>query len=276
MIAGGVEFDTPPISNSGATLAEPGHAFYLFADRDAVSEGAITVSYPFLLRFSGSVRGLKVGAPVEYLGIQIGQVEHITLGYDASQGRTIKVLIAIQPERMNGGEVPSKEMVLKEMGDLVREGMQARLNSGSLIGGSLFVDLIPNVAEKGELVQEGDYPELPTSDSEYSQISRQLASIVERVQSIPIEDIGVDLQGSLKALRSVVDDLQRGDVANKAAGLMDNLKKATVGLDGTIVQLEQTLRSIDQTIAPDSALSHTLTETLEDISDAAKSMDKRR
>ena len=274
LIAGGVEFDTPPISNFGATLAEPGHAFYLFADRDAVSEGAITVSYPFLLRFSGSVRGLKVGAPVEYLGIQIGQVEHITLDYDASQGRTIKVLIAIQPERMNSGEVPSKEMVLKEMGDLVREGMQARLNSGSLIGGSLFVDLIPNVAEKGELVQEGDYPELPTSDSEYSQISRQLASIVERVHSIPIEDIGVDLQGSLKALRSVVDDLQRGDVANKAAGLMDNLKKATVGLDGTIAQLEQTLRSIDQTIAPDSALSHTLTETLEDISDAAKSMEQ--
>ena len=94
------------------------------------------------------------------------------------------------------------------------------------------------------------------------------------MHSIPIEDIGVDLQGSLKALRSVVDDLQQADVANKAAGLMDNLKKATDGLDGTMAQLQQTLRAIDQTVAPDSALSHTLTEALDDISSAAKSMEQ--
>jgi len=274
LIAGGVEFDTPPVIKAEVPAAEPDYEFYLFADRDAVSEGAITVSYPFLLRFSGSVRGLKVGAPVEYLGIQVGQVQHITFDSDAEQGRHINVLIGIQPERMSSGELLTEEMVHQEIGDLVREGMQARLHSGSLIGGSLFVDLIPDVADKGVLVQVGRYPELPTSDNEYSQIARQLASIVEHVHDIPFEDIGVDLQGSLKALRSVFDDLQQGDVANKAAGLMGNLKKATDGLDGTFVQLEQTLRAIDQTIAPDSALSHTLTETLEDISDASKSMEQ--
>jgi len=274
LISGGVEFDTPPVIKAETTVAEPDHEFYLFADRDAVSEGAITVSYPFLLRFSGSVRGLKIGAPVEYLGIQVGQVEHIAFDNDAAQGRHINVLIGIQPERMGSGDVLTKEMVHKEIGYLVHDGMQARLHSGSLVGGSLFVDLIPNAAEKGGFMQAGRYPEIPTSDNEYSQIARQLASVVERVHSIPIEDIGLDLQGSLKALRSIAADLQRGDVANKAASLMDNLKIATNGLDGTIAQLEQTLRSIDQTVAPDSALSHTLTETLEDISDAAKSMEE--
>jgi paraquat-inducible protein B len=143
-----------------------------------------------------------------------------------------------------------------------------------LIGGSLFVNLVPNVGKGAELVQSGIYPELPTSDNEYNQIARQLAAIVERVHSLPIEDIGKDLQASLKSLRSVATDLQSGDVANKTAALMNNLKKATDGLDSTFEQLDQTLRSIDQTMAPDSALSHALNETLDDISDASKSMEQ--
>lgn len=274
LIAGGVEFDTPPVLNADVTLAEQDHSFYLFANRDAVSDGEIFVSYPFLLRFSGSVRGLKVGASVEYLGIQVGHVRHIAFASDTSLGRKINVVIGIQPERMSSGEILSKELVYQEIGALVRDGMQARLHSGSLIGGSLFVDLVPNVAKSGELLLTDRYPELPTSDNEYSQITRQLASIVERVNDLPIEDIGVDLQGTLKALRSVVEDLQGGDVANRAADLMDNLKKASDGLDRTFVQMEQTLRSIDQTIAPDSRLSHMLTETLKDISGASKSMEQ--
>ena len=274
LIAGGVEFDTPPIQDADAKLADPGRSFYLFTDRDAVSEGAISVSYRFLLRFSGSVRGLKVGAPVEYLGIQVGQVKRVRLDNAANQRRNINVLIAIQPERMSRGEVPTKDMVLEDMRKLVSEGMQARLNSGSLIGGSLFVDLVPNAGGEGKIVQAGKYPELPTSESEYSQITRQLTSIVERMQSIPFEEIGVDLQASLKGMRSIVEELQQANVGDKAGGIMDNLKKATDGLDGTMAQLQQTLRSIDQTVAPDSALSHTLTEALEDISDAAKSMEQ--
>ncbi len=274
LISGGVEFDSPPALQAETALAEPDHAFYLFDDRDAVSEGAITVSYPFLLRFSGSVRGLKVGAPVEYLGIQVGRVEHIAFESNVAQGRHINVVIGIQPERMSSGDVLSRKMVYQEIGDLVRDGMQARLHSGSLIGGSLFVNLVPNVGKGAELVQSGIYPELPTSDNEYNQIARQLAAIVERVHSLPIEDIGKDLQASLKSLRSVATDLQSGDVANKTAALMNNLKKATDGLDSTFEQLDQTLRSIDQTMAPDSALSHALNETLDDISDASKSMEQ--
>ena len=274
LIAGGVEFDTPPTLGAESQLAEPDHAFYLFEDRDAVSEGAITVSYPFLLRFLGSVRGLKVGAPVEYLGIQVGKVEHIALDNDANQGRHINVIIGIQPERMSSSELLTEEMVHQEIAELVRGGMQARLHSGSLVGGSLFVDLVPNATKTGKLVKEGYYAEIPTSDSEYSQIARQLAAIVERIHSIPIEEIGADLQASIEALRSIASDLKQGGVGKKTAGIMDNLKQATQGLDRTMAQLEQTLRAIDQSVAPDSALSHILTETLEDISGAAKSMEQ--
>lgn len=274
LIAGGIEFDTPPTLGVESLTAQPDHSFYLFEDRDAVSEGAITVSYPFLLRFLGSVRGLKVGAPVEYLGIQVGKVEHIALDNDAKQGRHINVLIGIQPERMSSSEVMTEEMVHDEMAELVSNGMQARLHSGSIIGGSLFVDLVPKAAKNGELVKDAYYAEIPTADSEYSQIARQLAAIVERFHSIPIEKIGVDLQASLEALRSVADDLKQGNVGSKTADVMDNLKEATDGLDRTMAQLEQTLRAIDQSVAPDSALSHTLTETLEDISGAAKSMEQ--
>lgn len=276
LIAGGIEFDTPTELLTQTAPAEPGRAFHLFADRDAVSEGAISVSYPFMLRFNGSVRGLKVGAPVEYLGIQVGQVEHVSLDYDNVPGRNINVLIAIQPERIQGGEVPTKEQVVSILTELVEEGMQARLNSGSLIGGSLYVDLVPHAGEPGKIIESatGDYLELPTAESEYSQIARQLSEIVERVQTFPLEEIGGDLKGSLKELRVVIRQLREANLAQDAGHILDNLRMATKGLDGTVMQVEQTLRSIDQTVAPDSALSHTLTEALEDISDAAKSMEQ--
>ncbi|MGB0467891.1 MAG: intermembrane transport protein PqiB [Pontibacterium sp.] len=274
LIAGGVEFDNSPDLLGTSEPANTDASFYLFADRDAVSEGAITVSYPFLLRFSGSVRGLKAGAPVEYLGIQVGQVEHIALDHSAGQGQNINVIIAIQPERMSSQEVPDQARVLEDMTELVRAGMQARLNSGSLLGGSLFVDLVPGAGEGAEIVQMGNYPELPTSENEYSQITRKLASIVERVQQIPFDEIGVDLQGSLKGLNRVVDELKQAKLGDKAGVIMDNLNQATDGLDGTVAQLEQTLRAIDQTVSPDSSLTHTLTEALDDISDAAKSMEQ--
>ncbi|MEZ5524168.1 MAG: MlaD family protein [Pseudomonadales bacterium] len=274
LIAGGVEFETPPMLGNHIVAAPQDHTFYLFEDRDAVNEGAITVSYSFLLRFQGSVRGLKVGAPVEYLGIQVGKVEHISLENDAEQGRHINVLIGIQPERMSRGEELSKALVHREIAGLVSKGMQARLHSGSLIGGSLFVDLVPNAGPEGVMTQNGHFPEIPTSDNEYNQIARQLAGIVERLHRVPIEDIGKDLQESIKLFKQVVADLEHGQIGNKTAALVDNLHKATQGLEGSMKQLETTLRAIDQTVAPDSALNHTLVETLEDISGAAKSMEQ--
>lgn len=274
LVSGGVEFDSPPGLGAEDALADPEHAFYLFENRDAVSEGAASVSYPFLLRFSGTVRGLKVGAPVEYLGIKVGRVEHIAFDNDATQVRKINVVIGLQPKRMNSREMLTEQMVYQEIGELVRNGMQARLKSGSLIGGSLFVDLVPNAVKSGELVHNDGYPEVPTSENEYSQIARKLAAIVESVHSIPIEDIGEQLQGSLKSLRSFAEELQEGDIVNKSAALVENLTNASADLDNTFQQLEQALRSIDQTMAPDSNLSHTLNKTLKDISDASKSMEQ--
>lgn len=274
LISGGIEFDTPPVTGQQTAQAQPDHRFFLFEDRDAVSEGAITLSYPFLLRFAGSVRGLKVGAPVEYLGIQVGRVEHIALDSDASKGRQINVVIGIQPERMNNGEMLTEQMVYQEISDLVSNGMRARLQSASLVGGSLFVDLVPEASKGGKVRQVGSYPELPTSDSGYNQIARQLVSIVDRINAVPIETISDDLQATLSSLRAIADDLQRTDMANQTARVMENLRHATEGLDSTFEQLEKTLQAVEQTIAPDSALNHTLMETLDDISDASKSVEQ--
>lgn len=272
LIAGGVQFDTPINLTQESRRADPGRTFYLFPSKDAVSEGAISVSYPFLLHFEGSVRGLKVGAPVEYLGIQVGRVEHIALDYESRDASRVNVLIAIQPERMGQGVVPSKEQIREAMDQLVAQGMQARLSSGSLIGGSLFVDLVPNAGEPGEIKEQGSYPLLPTAENEFSQITRQLTSIMEKIQGLPIEEIGVDLKSGLKSLRSVMGDLEDAKLGESAGGVLENLQDATDGLDGTADQLERTLKSLDQTVAPDSDLSHTLTSALDDISDAAKSM----
>jgi len=272
LIAGGVEFATPEDLDERSQPTDPGRTFYLFASKNDVNEGAISVSYPYLLRFEGSVRGLKVGAPVEYLGIQIGRVQQIALDESRRNRSGVNVLIAIQPERIASGQVPSEKDVYATLAEMVAGGMQARLSSGSLIGGSLFVDFIPNAADSGTLVKGEMYPEIPTTTDEFSQITRRLTAILDRVQALPIEEISEDLKGGMKGLRSVIDDLRNAHLAENASEVLSNLKTASKGLDGTIGQLERTLKSVDQTVAPDSALNHSLNEALDDISDAARSM----
>jgi paraquat-inducible protein B len=54
-----------------------------------------------LLIFTGSLRGLSVGAPVLLRGIKIGQVLDIQLEFDSERlDFFIPVLIEIEPERI--------------------------------------------------------------------------------------------------------------------------------------------------------------------------------
>src|SRR5215469_7691976 len=56
---------------------------------------------PFLIRFTGSVRGLEAGAAVEIRGIRIGDVVSVDLEYDPADNRFVApVTIAVQPNRL--------------------------------------------------------------------------------------------------------------------------------------------------------------------------------
>lgn len=274
LIAGGLAFNTPPSLEDTEELADAGHEFYLFDNQEAVAEGALSVSHTFLLRFSSSVRGLNVGAPVEFRGIQVGKVVNVGLDYAMDSSRKVDVIIAIQPERIDPDSAPTLEDLTRLFEELVGEGMEARLKPRNILTGTLYVDLVPESGESRSLSTQGKYIELPTADSEYAQIARRLRDFIGKVQSIPVEKIGRNMDESLQALKRVIDEFHDARIVNDIDKLIDGLHGSNDSLASTIKSLEQTLRSIDETVAPDSQLHYRLNEMLEDVSGAAESLEE--
>ena len=81
LLIGGIAFETPA---TGASLrpADASAVFTLFPDRAHAFEPPARHPQPYLLRFKQSVRGLAIGAPVEFRGIPIGEVVEITAQLD--------------------------------------------------------------------------------------------------------------------------------------------------------------------------------------------------
>ena len=95
---------------------EDGHVFTLHETRDIAEEDTLDLSstrkFEYVTYFEGSVRGLSVGAPVEYKGVQIGRVSDIKLLYDeATENVVVPVLIEFQPDRLLGIQVEETDFL---------------------------------------------------------------------------------------------------------------------------------------------------------------------
>ena len=186
--------------------------------------------------------------------------------------RKVDVIIAIQPERVDPDRKPSMEELTKLFAELVSEGMEARLKPKNVLTGALYVDLVPESGKGHTLAQQGEYIELPTTDSEYAQIARRISDFVAKVQALPVEKIGKNMNDSLASLRRLIGEFNDAHIVNDVDQLVDGLRGSNDSLSSTIKGLEQTLKSIDQSVAPDSQLHYRLNEMLEDLSGAAKSV----
>ncbi|TDI97992.1 MAG: MCE family protein [Deltaproteobacteria bacterium] len=241
LLIGGAAFDTPKDQDPGGPVEE-GAVFELYPNRRAMLQPKLTVKRPFLLHFEGSVGGLVDGAPVEFRGIQVGEVRNVRLEFDADTNKLrIPVLIELQPERIalnSGGAVVSIGMdeVRRNWDDLVARGMRAQLQSGNLLTGQLAIglDFHPD-APPAKINWDAPIPELPTIPSPIEELKTGLSQFVKRLSEVPLEQVG------------------------------NNLNK-------TLEQLERTLASANALIAPDSEAGSELRRLLRDLADAAQSI----
>ena len=95
----------------------------------------------FHIYFGGSVRGLKPGAPVEYRGIRVGQVEAVSAAVDELSNRfRTRTRVTIEPSLLRLGE-GGKDAVMAFLRTAVADGLQAKLALGNLLTGALIVEL---------------------------------------------------------------------------------------------------------------------------------------
>ncbi|UCF02650.1 MAG: MCE family protein [Deltaproteobacteria bacterium] len=264
MLIGGVAFDTPADVEPGAA-AEQGYTFKLYESREKIFEKTYVQKRRWLHYFDGSVRGLTIGAPVQLQGIRIGEVTDVTLEFDWEKlAFRIPVLVELEPERIKfiGRETVDRK---RGMEILVEKGLRAQLQKGSLLTGQLLVGLdFHSDAPPAKINWDGRYPELPTIPTPMEEITSGVTRIVEKLDTIPLEQIGQDLQRTMANLSKTTAELEK--LVQK---LDANVAPAATA---TLEQAQTTLRKVDRLLNADSPTGYELKRALAELADAARNI----
>jgi paraquat-inducible protein B len=180
------------------------------------------VARRFALYFRESVRGLSVGAPVTLYGLRVGEVAEVGLTFDqATNTFRPRVLITFFPDQVvefltkrqqattgKGIAEMTPEARLRVLRRVVEEqGLRAQLRTGSLLTGELYVafEYYPQ-APKAKVDWSRDPLELPVVPGVLSDIEAKLGSILGKVDSMPLDAIGVELKNALTSLDRTLKD----------------------------------------------------------------------
>ncbi len=247
LVAGGIAFANPP-GVAQAPPAPDGQRFVLFADRKTALAPHDGVAQRVRMVFSPGMRGLAAGASVELLGVEIGSVKTVAMQYDERTRRfPTEVVAEIFPARLgdarrdflapHGGAAQSDAVFLKH---LVDRGLRAQLKSGNLIAGQPYVALeFAPKAPKATLDASLPTPTIPTLAAGSGELQTQVGEILERIARIRFEQIGSNLEDTLKNASAA-----SGALPDTLKTLQETLRNASAAT-GT---LQQTLKSADQAI----------------------------
>jgi paraquat-inducible protein B len=289
LMMGGVAFDTPANLEPGDP-AKDGDVFKLYATRADIFEKTYSHKVRYLLHFDGSVRGLSIGAPVEFRGIRIGEVVDVNLVFSTEKRDfRIPVLIETEPERLLAdGVVPADAERRDFMDDMVEHGLRAQLKTGNLITGQLFVDLDMHPDAPPDAINwAGRYPEIPTVPATMQEITTSLAELLNKFERLPIEQIGKDLRETTRGASRIVNSAELketlaalNNTAQQAEQMAGQLNKtltpqaetAVKQLNNTLIQARRTLEDISGAVSTDSALYGERKRTLTELADAARSI----
>lgn len=184
----------------------------------------------YVLYFDGSVKGLSVGAPVIFRGVEIGTVKDISLVYDSNtKNLLIPVIIKIDPSRVKGAP---ETWDTHNYGMLVSQGLRARLEIQSFITGQLMIsfDFYPDKpANLVGMIKE--YPELPTLP-----IS---PDIFELMEEIPLKDISKNLNEAVSGINKLVNSEEMRDSFSELKNTLIEVSQAARSLHLLAEYLEQ-------------------------------------
>jgi len=283
LLVGGLAFDTPSFSSQAAG-APANSVFTLYRDRSTAMQAPDPVARRFVLHFRESLRGLAVGAPVTFLGLPAGEVASIGLSFDAAKADIRpRVVITFYPERLIASteqgaslraqdeDKSKRDLLLKRL--IEERGLRGQLRSGNLITGQLYVafDYFPNTP-KAKINLSPETPELPVVPSPVVDLEAKLASILDKVDKLPLAAIGNDLKKDLEALDQTLQNAKQL-LSDVDVQLVPELKSDLEGLHRTLAVVERAMNSADTTLlGADAPAQQELRAALQEFARAAQSV----
>jgi len=268
ILVGGIAFRAPNYSPGDQPAAE-NKRFDLFSDTQSALAPPMGVAQYLRLRFDQALRGLKVDAPVEFQGVEIGKVVSVDLDFDPKT-LSFPVIVGaiIYPERLGRARAqmlkaynrdPADEAGAgKLIGSFVERGLRAQARSGNLLTGQLYIalDFYPK-AEKVAFDPAQRPISIPTIPGSLDKLQVQLQQVVDKISKLPLDSIADNLDGTLSELRKTMKQVN---------------SQTLPGVQGTLQDLRKTLQSAGSTLAEDSPQRERLNEALDELGRMSRSL----
>ena len=266
MLTNGVTFDVPQGMPFGER-AEDYDFFEVYTDYNDAVDKRYSFSHESVVLVTETIRGLNVGAPVEYRGVQVGKVLNINLLANKSQEKIfqsdfeVPILIGIQPGRIGLPDNEEGIKLMEEQNELwIKGGLKATLKIGNLLTGSLFVELQHyDEHPVTEVNTYEGYPIIPIQENEFAQLTAKAENFMNTLNSLPLNNIAHNGNNLLLGLNSTVDDIQT--VIQNLAGILESVEE-----DELSAELANTLNSISTLSNDYSTGSKTNEELMETLS----------
>ena len=267
IVAGGIAFAAPERSPAGTAPAQA--EFTLAKDQDTALAPPDGPGQYMQLRFAQSLRGLTVGAPVLFAGVALGSVVSMNLDYDQANRRfpTVvgivvypqrlgPVLDTIKRERDRGGD--SEQHVAQFLQKMVEHGLRAQARSGNLLTAQLYIslDVVPN-APKVPFDVNARPLTVPTINGTLDRVQEQLASIVGKIDKLPLASIAHNLDATLAGIGNTLQQVN-GQVLPE--------------ITRTLQQAQKTFGAAQGMLAEDAPLQQDLGQTLQEVQRSARSL----
>lgn len=240
--------------------------------------------HDYVAYFDGSVKGLRIGAPVLFRGVRIGEVQDIALHYYRQDlAFSIPVRITMYPEKVIGiGYEDSPAEEAASWKKLLDDGLRATLEMQSIVTGQLLIaldlhkDAPLNLRGLEELKLGPDVLEIPT-------IQSGLQLFGKKLEELPLDKIAADLQSSLRGINDFVNSPEFDKSLHYVKQTMREARDLIVKMnekvdplfarvDQTLLEAQKLLRNVDGQVVP---LATSVKGTSDDAGKLLRNVNKR-
>jgi paraquat-inducible protein B len=234
-----------------------------------------------VMYFEGAIQGLYVGAPVNFRGVKVGSVTSIKMQLDR-QNFAIRIPVIVEFPKGTGGPMEMLHADPRAPKDalaaLIERGLQAQLQTESLLTGQLFIQLdLPPATSPEAAPREATIDpttkllEIPTVPTTLQEVSNTVRRVFDKLAELPLEEMLRSFEGTLLGINRLVNapelqeamhnlnvtltgmqqvlqqaDTQVTHVASSATTALESLNKAATDIHQLVQQTQQLVQHVDK------------------------------
>lgn len=258
LLTGAVAFDTPEPDISETVRNDA--VFEIHNDRQSIDSIPGQRALYYVAFFKQSVRGLNVGAAVDYKGLRVGSVSDVPYfqGSDSLrlfQNGWIPVRLRIEPRLIEKNTEPqSKSFWQNTFQTALSRGLTANLAADNLVLGSQRIELSETPSEKRlkPFAEYGGHTVIAAGGgSGLEDLQAQVSRLLEKLNKLPLDQTVGEINGSLAELKNTLRQ------ANRLLG-QNQTQQIPAELNRTMAELRQTLNGL----SPESPVYRDIQTTL--------------